>query len=143
MTPTESANLAVVYRYFEGCSLGDERILRETLSTDVVHYFLPPRFPPIRGADHLVRHWCKFHRLLAPTWAVDHAIARDDEVVSEWSCAWTPVDSGRRVMMRGSEWYVLTHGRICEIRAYLMDDPTADTGLQGFPYTDRGFLTKD
>jgi hypothetical protein len=56
---------------------------------------------------------------------------------------WTPVDSGRRVMMRGSEWYVLARGRIREIRAYLMDDPTADTELQGFPYPERGFLTKD
>jgi hypothetical protein len=51
MTPTESANLAVVHRYFEGCSLGDASILQETLAADVVHYFLPPRFPPILGAE--------------------------------------------------------------------------------------------
>jgi len=142
MTDLEIRNLDVVHRYFAACETGDAGVLRDTLSDDVVHYFLPNRFPPIRGAEHLVRHWCKFHRLLAPRWRIDHAIARDDEVVSEWSCVWTPPGSDRPVMMRGTEWYMLASGRIREIRAYLIDDPSRDTELQGFPYAARRFLMK-
>ena len=142
MTPTETANVEVVGRYFEDCQTGDVALLRETLADDVVHYFLPERFAPIRGAEHLARHWARFHRLLAPTWALDRLLARDDEVVSEWSCLWTPPGTNRPVMMRGTEWYVLAAGRLREIRAYLIDDPSRDTGLQGFPYAARGYLMR-
>lgn len=133
-------HLAVVRRYFEGCQKGDAGILMETLDQDVVHYFLPARFPPIRGAAHLTRHWCKFKRLLDPLWGIDRLVAQDQEVVSEWSCQWTPQGADRRVMMRGSEWYVLRHGRIAEIRAYFLHDVEQDAQLTGFPYAQRHYL---
>jgi len=140
MTSAEADNVAVVRRYFAACGTGDLASLLATLAPDVVHYFLPGRFSPIRGAEHLAKHWRKFKTLLDPVWAIDRVVAQGDEVVSEWSCLWTPPETGRRVMMRGSEWYVIRDGQIAEIRAYLIDDPTRDTQLVGFPYRDRGYL---
>jgi len=139
---TEQKNIDVVRRYFASCSSGNLQALQSTLAPNVVHYFLPPRFAPIHGAEHLARHWRKFKQLLDPVWAIDRIIGQGDEVVSEWSCIWTPKDTARRIMMRGSEWYVMRDGRIGEIRAYLIDDDSGDTELIGFPYRERGYLTR-
>jgi len=139
----ESRNLEVVRRYFDGCSSGDLEVLLGTLAPDVVHYFLPRRFPPIRGAEHLARHWRKFKQALNPVWAIDRIVAQEHEVVSEWSCIWTPRNTSHRIMMRGSEWYVLRDERISEIRAYLTHDDSSDTELSGFPYAERGYLTHE
>src|SRR5690349_17040220 len=100
MTKTsESENIAVVRHYFDGCTSGDVEVLKSTLTPDVVHYFLPREFAPIRGAEHLARHWRKFKQVLNPVWSIDRIVAQGDEVVTEWSCIWTPKDTSRRVMM--------------------------------------------
>jgi ketosteroid isomerase-like protein len=140
MTPDESTNISVVLKYFDGCNSGDLDVLLGTLDPEVVHYFLPARFPPIRGAEHLAKYWRKFRNVLNPVWRIDHILARDDEVVSEWSCLWTPQGTSRHVMMRGTEWYVMSGGRIAEVRAYFLYDDTAHAQLTGFPYPDRGYL---
>lgn len=111
-----------------------------TLKPNVVHFFLPDRFSPIRSAEHLARYWRAYKLALDPVWSVDHAIAQGDEVVSEWSCIWTPKGAQHRLMLRGSEWYVMRDGKIAEIRAYFMHDDRGNTGLTGFPYGDRGYL---
>jgi ketosteroid isomerase-like protein len=141
MTATEARNIEVVRRYFDGCNSGELDVLLSTLTPDVVHYFLPSRFPPIRGADHLARYWRKYKTTLSPIWAIDHIIAQNDEIVSEWSCIWTPKETQRRLMMRGSEWYVMRDARIAEVRAYLIYDDTRDAELTGFPYGERCYLT--
>ena len=136
-----AANIAVVRRYFDGCNSGEPAVIESTLTPDVVHYFLAPRFKPIRGAEELARHWRTFKLALDPIWNVDHAIAQGDEVVSEWSCIWTPRGGKARLMLRGSEWYVMRGGKIAEIRAYFLHDNAANTGLAEFPYGERGYLT--
>jgi ketosteroid isomerase-like protein len=141
MTATEARNIEVVRRYFDGCNSGDLAVLLSTLTQDVVHYFLPSRFPPIEGAEHLAKYWRKYKSVLNPVWSIDHIIAQDDEVVSEWSCIWTPKETSKRLMMRGSEWYIMRDGRIAEVRAYLMYDDDGNTELTGFPYGARGYLT--
>jgi hypothetical protein len=141
MSPDELRNVEVVRCYFDACGSGDFDTLLGTLTEGVVHYFLPARFSPIIGAERLARHWCKFKDALQPVWSIDHLIARDNEVVTEWSCQWTPHGTTRRIMMRGSEWYVMRDFRIAEIRAYLIDDNTAHTELAGFPYAARGYPT--
>jgi ketosteroid isomerase-like protein len=140
MTGMEARNIEAVRRYFDGCSTGDLDTLLGTLAPDVVHYFLPTRFPPIRGAEPLAKYWCKYKEALDPVWSIDRIIAQGDEVVSEWSCIWTSRESPRRLITRGSEWYVVRGGRIAEIRAYFISDRTADTELVGFPYGERGYL---
>jgi ketosteroid isomerase-like protein len=140
MTPDESTNISVVLKYFDGCNSGDLDVLLSTLDPEVVHYFLPARFPPIRGAEHLAKYWRKFRNVLNPVWRIDHILGRDDEVVSEWSCLWTPQGTSRHLMMRGTEWYVMRDGRIAEVRAYFLYDDNAHAQLAGFPYPDRGYL---
>jgi hypothetical protein len=140
LSALETGNIETVRRYFDGCNSGELATLSSTLAADVVHYFLPAVFVPIVGAEHLARHWRKFKQLLDPVWQIDQIVANDDQVVSEWSCIWTPKGTQRRVMMRGSEWYVMRAGLIAEIRAYLMHDDVRDTELTGFPYRDRGYL---
>ena len=143
MNATEATNIEVVRRYFDGCNSGDLELLLSTLAPDVAHYFLPPRFPPITGAEHLAKYWRKYKTVLNPIWSIDHIIAEGDEVVSEWSCIWTPRGTQMRLMSRGSEWYVMRDARIAEVRAYFMDDDSRSTELTGFPYDDRGCLVLD
>lgn len=140
MTPNSA--IQTVLTYFDGCGTGDTETIKSTLADDVVHYFLPAVHPPIRGAGHLANYWRKFRNVYQPTWKIDHAIASGDEVVSEWSCAYTLPSTGRRMMFRGTEWYVLTNQRIAEIRAYYQYDETRDCELNGFPYADRRYLEK-
>ena len=115
-------------------------MLLSTMTPDVIHYFFPARFPPIKGAQHLARYWRKYKNTLNPVWSVDHIIAQGDEVVGEWSCIWTPHDTHQRLMMRGTEWYVMRDAHIAEVRAYLIYDDSADMELTGFPYAERGYL---
>jgi ketosteroid isomerase-like protein len=136
------ANVQLVLRYFEGCNTGDLDQLKSTLAPDVVHYFLLPVHAPIRGADHLARYWCKFKRVYAPTWRVDHTIAGGNEVVGEWSCAYTLPTNGSQRMFRGTEWYVIESEHIAEVRAYYQYQEDRDCELNGFPYVERGYLSK-
>lgn len=142
MSSIQEHNIAVVLKYFEGCNSGSLDDLLSTLDSDVIHYFLPGQFQPIRGSEHLAKYWRKFKSLLNPIWKIDHIIAQDNEVVSEWSCLWTPAATGVRLMMRGTEWYVMRNGRISEVRAYFGYSDNLNTELTGFPYGDRGYLTQ-
>lgn len=139
---TSESHVQVVLRYFDGCTTGDVEELKLTLEDDVVHFFLPEVHPPIRGAEHLAQYWRKFSQIYHPTWRIDHAIASGDEVVSEWSCAYTLPSSGNRMMFRGTEWYVMRNQRIAEVRAYYQYDDSRDCQLNGFPYADRRYLEK-
>lgn len=139
---TAQANVDVVLRYFDACNTGDLEQLRSTLEDDVAHYFLPNVHPPIRGAEHLAKYWRKFKQIYHPTWKIDHTIASGDEVVSEWSCAYTLPSTGMRAMFRGTEWYVMRNRRIAEVRAYYQYDESRDCELNGFPYAERGYLER-
>jgi ketosteroid isomerase-like protein len=62
MTSAEATNVGVVRKYFDGCNTGELTDLMATLTPDVVHYFLPDRFPPIisrgtggRTSEHSIR----------------------------------------------------------------------------------------
>jgi len=136
----EDGHIDVVRRYFDACNSGILEDFKPTLADDVVHYFLPDRFTPIKGADHLARFWRKFKQVSDTVWAVDEIIAQGDRVVSEWSLIWTPPGSRSRLTMRGSEWYEMRSGVIAEVRAYFAYDGARDAELTGFPYRDRHYL---
>jgi hypothetical protein len=141
MSSVQEHNISVVLKYFDGCNTGNLEDLLGTLDPNVIHYFLPEQFKPIQGAQHLAKYWRKFKNVLNPVWKIDHIIAQDDEVASEWSCCWTPEGTSLCLMMRGSEWYVMREGRIAEVRAYYSYSDKFNTELTGFPYLDRGYLT--
>jgi ketosteroid isomerase-like protein len=140
MTPDQ--NVKLVLKYFDACNTGDVDELKSTLADDVVHYFLPQVHPPIRGSEHLAKYWRKFKQVYRPTWKIDHTIANGNEVVSEWSCAYTLPSNGERMMFRGTEWYVIRADRIAEVRAYYQYDESKDCQLSGFPYSERRYLAK-
>ena len=129
MNDVETTNIAVVRKYFDGCNTGNLDDLLITLAPNVRHYFLPPSFPPIAGAEHLARYWRKYKHALDPLWSIDRIIASGDEVVNEWSCLWTPPGSKLRLMARGTEWYVMHDGLIAEVRAYFIADSAAKESL--------------
>jgi ketosteroid isomerase-like protein len=135
--------LAVIRRYYDGCSAGDVDAMRATLADDVVHYFLAPNVgsAPVSGAEHLARYWRKVAGMLDARWVVDHAIAGVGEAVIEWTMFWRPRGGTARVATRGAEWFTFAaDGRIAEIRSYYQQQP-ATTELEGFPYAARGYST--
>ncbi len=136
------AHIEVVLDYFAACNTGEIDHLLRTLHDDVVHYFLPAVHPPIHGAAHLANYWRKFKKVYDPTWKIDHLIGSGDEVVSEWSCAYTLPSTGSRMIFRGCEWYVMKESRISEVRAYYEYNESKDCQLNGFPYADRSYLRK-
>lgn len=123
MDESEARNIEVVRKYFEGCNSGDIDQLMSTIAHDVTHYFLSSSSSPIRGAAHLAEYWKSWKQDLDPVWAHDHLIARGDEVVAEWSVIFTPPGTQKRLMNRGTEWYVMRDSRILEVRAYFIADP--------------------
>jgi hypothetical protein len=75
---SDTTNIQVVLRCFDGRTSGDSVVLMSTLVPDVVHYFLPAIHKPIRGAEYLSRYWRKFQKIYSPTWRHDHTIASGD-----------------------------------------------------------------
>ncbi len=140
MQTVEARNIAAVRKYYDGCNSGDPDALLSALAPDVVHYFLPATVPPIKGAEHLARYWRKYRQSFNPIWAIDHIIAHGNEVVSEWSCIWTNPSTRKRLMARGSDWYVMRDARILEVRAYFIASLDSSVELATFPYAERGYL---
>ncbi len=134
----EHPNIEIVRRYFDGCN-GADGLLEATLHPDVVHYFLPPTSPPVRGAAALAGYWRALREGLNARWTIDHIVAAVDEVVSEWTIFLTWPGTERRLVFRGTEWYVFLDGRIAEVRAYYGQDAERSCELQGFPYAERGY----
>jgi ketosteroid isomerase-like protein len=133
----------LITRYYNGCSSSDVQLMTGTLHPDVVHWFLAGNVgtPAVHGADHLARYWRKVARPIQARWVVDTICASADQAVIEWTMFWVPPGSSNRVATRGAEWFVRTDGLISEIRSYYRMRPE-DTGLDGFPYAERGYSTQ-
>lgn len=138
---TESSRwLALITRYYEGCSAGDVERIVSTLHPDVVHWFLKPNTgsTAVEGAEHLARYWRKVAAMIQARWVVDTICAAEAQAVIEWSMFWLPPGQAERVVTRGAEWFTFEEGRIREIRSYYQMRPE-DTELDGFPYAARGY----
>jgi ketosteroid isomerase-like protein len=133
------AKLALIKRYYDGCSAGDAAAIAATLDDNVVHYFLAPNpgSAPVRGAQHLAKYWRKVQRLFDARWVVDSIVGEGDAAVIEWTMFHTPA-GGDRVALRGAEFYKFANGRIAEIRAYYQKLDRS-TELEGFDYVSRGY----
>ena len=82
LSETEKRNIATVERYFDGCRSGELEVLKSALTDDVVHYFLPKRFKPIAGAEHLARHWRKFKQMLKTSPNFGRVRAHQEELLA-------------------------------------------------------------
>jgi ketosteroid isomerase-like protein len=133
---TEHPHLAVIRRYYEGCSTADVALMRSTLADDAVHYFVEE--PPIVGAPAITEKWLEFAGL-SPIWTVDHGIASDDEAVIEWTMRYTRRPGEPQHVYRGAEWYLFRDGLIAEIRAYELVGGDHAAELDGYPYAERGY----
>jgi hypothetical protein len=126
--------------YYLGCNARDFDLMVSTFVDDVVHYFVD--HAPVRGAQGLANYWCKVAPKTAATWAVDHAIVAEPEAVIEWSMPWTPPVTGAAEVLRGTEWFVFTNGKIAEIRSYHCNfflNAPKNRALHGFDYASRGY----
>ena len=132
--------LALVRRYYDGCSAGDVAKTAATLHPDVVHFFLAPNqgSAPVRGAEHLARYWRKVQGMIEARWVVDHICAAEAQAVIEWTMFWRPAGGPQRVATRGAEWFAFEDGLIREIRSYYQMRPETSE-LDGFPYAARGY----
>ena len=130
----------IVERYFDACNRVDASAIKSTFCDDVVHYFVD--HVPVRGSDDLAAYLCKIGPRTEATWWVEHAIAEGSEVAIEWSMRWTPSQTGRPEILRGSEWYLFREHKIAEIRCYSNNYYLHDPGnreLRGYPYHVKGF----
>jgi ketosteroid isomerase-like protein len=135
----ESRNIETVRRYYDGCNSGDIQEMMSTFAPNVTHYFLPSSLPPIHGAEALATNWKWWKDNLDSIFAHDHLLAQGDEVVSEFSCVFTPPGTDKRLISRGAEWYVMRDGKILEVRAYCIVDTEHNVELATFPYAERGY----
>jgi hypothetical protein len=60
--------------------------------------------------------------------------------VSEWSVIFTPRGTQKRLVNRGTEWYVMRESRILEVRTYSIADTVSDVELATFPYAEHKYL---
>jgi hypothetical protein len=59
--------------------------------------------------------------------------------VSEFSCVFTPPGTDKRLISRGTEWYVMRGGKILEVRAYCIVSTEHSVELASFPFAERGY----
>ena len=134
------AFIDTIKRYYQGCNTADEALMRATFTDDVVHYFVD--HGAVTGADALAHYWARVQPVTQAHWQLDHALVDGDEAVIEWSMRWTPSQTGKAELLRGSEWYRFRGGLISEIRSYhanhYLSDP-ANRALHDFPYAARGY----
>jgi ketosteroid isomerase-like protein len=132
-----------IRRYCDACNSRDAAGVAACCTPDVVHYFLVPGVKPVRGNERLGTFWHEVVQLMSAEWRVEHAIACEDEAVTEWSMQWTSRDDGERYVAHGAEWFAFRDHLISEIRAYYDHGRNEDTGLVDFPYADRGYTVVD
>lgn len=134
------SRLPVIADYYDACTAADADRLAGFFTDDVTHYFLQPNIgsTPVGGAEHLARYWRKVAGMLQARWVVESIIEQGDEAVIEWSMYNRPAGASRRIVTRGTEWYVFDDDKIAEIRSYHRNlNQTSE--LAEFPYADRGF----
>jgi len=137
---SEHPHVSTIRRYYAGCNAPDVALMRSTFTDDVVHYFVD--HAPVHGSEGLAMYWAKVVPRTQASWTLDHAIVQGDEAVIEWSMRWTPANTGRPELLRGTEWYRFRDGKIAEIRSYHCNPHLtgpANFELHGFPYAARGY----
>jgi ketosteroid isomerase-like protein len=133
------AHLDHIRSYYEALNTGDAELVASHFTDDAVHYYT--RLGPHRGRGIAENaRWGVDN--LHGRWHYEHGIADGDEAVIEWTMTWRDPDSGEPRLNRGTEWFRLRDGRICEVRADHHGDKRNPRGdLLGFDFEARGYTT--
>ena len=121
-----------VRSYYAALNIGDPGAVAAHFTQDAVHYYT--RREPSVGAIQIGEGTHLAVEQLGAVWTIEHLVEGDDEVVIEWSMAWTHLRTGERCLDRGAEFLSFRDGLICEVRAYY----SRDGDLVGFDHAARG-----
>ena len=125
-----------VRSYYEALNSGDADRVDAHFTDDAVHYYT--RLGPHRGRE-IADHAALGVRAIDGNWRIEHGIDDGDEAVIEWTMTWRDPKTGERRLDRGTEWFALRDGLICEVRAYHHGGPKNPQGdLLGFDHAGRG-----
>lgn len=132
--------IETVRRYLAACNGADVPDIEATLADPFTHYYLAPNkgSKPTRGRDLLAQKASRSVQLAGSQWSIDRAISDGERTAIEYAMSWVPPQTGISTRMRGSEWYDFAGDEISEVRSYHQVTAT-ESGLDGFPYADRGY----
>ena len=131
------APLDHVRSYYEALNTGDADLVASHFTDDATHYYT--RLGPHRGSREIADYAKLGVEQLEGRWNLEHGIDDGEEVVIEWTMAWTSPKDGSRRIDRGTEWFRFRDGKICEVRAYHHGGPKNQSGdLLGFDHAGRG-----
>jgi hypothetical protein len=129
-----------IIRYFKGCNTANVDLMVSCFADDVEAYFIDVE--PIIGSHRLAKFWCRLHEGMGARWTIDRAVAQGNDAVVEWSMLWTPPETAKEELSRGTDWFIFENGLITEIRQYHHArglKPGQNFELLGFPYAKRGY----
>ena len=118
--------------YYAALNTGDAALVAAHFTPDATHWYT--RRPPSVGAAQIGEHTALAVDGIGAVWTIEHLVESPDEVVIEWTMAWTHPRSGERCLDRGAEFLALRDGLISEVRAYY----SRDGALQDFDHEARG-----
>jgi len=133
------SNLDHIRSYYDALNTGDAELVASHFTDDAVHYYT--RLGPHRGGE--IAENAKWGvETIDGQWHLEHGIESGDEAVIEWTMTWRDPKSGAKRLNRGTEWFRLRDGKICEVRAYHHGDRKNPQGdLLGFDHEGRGHTT--
>jgi ketosteroid isomerase-like protein len=135
------SNLDHIRSYYDALNTGDVDLIDSHFTEDAVHYYT--RLGPHRARE--IAENAKWGiENVDGKWHLEHGIEAGDEAVIEWTMTWRDPKTGERRLNRGTEWFRLRDGKICEVRAYHHGDKKNPQGdLLGFDHARRGFTMLD
>ena len=102
--------------YYESLNTGDAEAVAAHFTEDAVHYYT--RLGPHEGAEDDRRLRRLRGREIEGQWHLENAIGEGDQVVIEWTMTWRHPETGEARLDRGAEWFLISDGKIAEVRAY-------------------------
>jgi ketosteroid isomerase-like protein len=124
--------------YYEALNSGDADAVAAHFTDDATHYYT--RLGPHQGAETIGQMTDIAVKSIEAQWFVENALEGEgDEAVIEWTMTWRHPESGEPRLDRGAEWFLMSDGKIAEIRAYHHGGPKNPQGdLLGFDHEGRG-----
>jgi ketosteroid isomerase-like protein len=132
------SHLDHIKSYYESLNTGDAEAVAAHFTEDAVHYYT--RLGPHEGSAAIGRYAAFAVEKIEGRWHLENAIEQGDQVAIEWTMTWRHPESGEHRLDRGAEWFLMSDGKIGEVRAYHHGGPKNPQGdLLGFDHEGRGY----